>query len=227
MLRIQDEHRTRQRPRSAISGRTGWFWASRVRAIPRRAAPEVNSITACRSALAVVPEIDHCIGKGLECVVQLTETIKTKQQSPELVFPSKHAFDRSKSLFEYGWLKQRLAASLGLFSTTLVDRQLLPLTTHMELLQNVVEDLEQTQLQCRPAAADGQVRQDKLLKQFAIQLRRNCLSMAASSGGGALWRRQFAVASKHLADRIGLGYREHERWCSCGRRTRCPQTPGC
>src|SRR3978361_1679096 len=61
-----------------------------------------NSITTGRSAQAVVPEIDHCVGQGLECVVQLTETIKTKQQSPELVFPGKHAFDRSKSLFEYG-----------------------------------------------------------------------------------------------------------------------------
>jgi hypothetical protein len=38
-----------------------------------------NSITADRSALAVVPEIDHRIGKGLEGVVQLAEAIKAKQ----------------------------------------------------------------------------------------------------------------------------------------------------
>ena len=31
-----------------------------------------------------MPEIDHRIGKGLECVMQLTETIKAKQEPPEL-----------------------------------------------------------------------------------------------------------------------------------------------
>ena len=53
------------------------------------APPKLNPITADRSALAVVPEIDHCIGKRLERIVQLTEAIKAKQEPPELVFPSK------------------------------------------------------------------------------------------------------------------------------------------
>jgi len=38
-----------------------------------------NSVTADRSAPAVMPEVDHRIGKGLEGIVQLTETIKAKQ----------------------------------------------------------------------------------------------------------------------------------------------------
>jgi hypothetical protein len=71
-----------------------------------------------RSALAVVPEIDHRIGQGLECVVELTEAIKTKQQSPELVFPSKHAFNRREAFLKYRQFKEPLAASLGLLSTT-------------------------------------------------------------------------------------------------------------
>ena len=57
-----------------------------------------NSTTTAGSAPAVVPEIDHRIGEGLECGVQLTEAIKAKQQPPVLVFPSKHSFNRVKSL---------------------------------------------------------------------------------------------------------------------------------
>src|SRR3954453_20402271 len=51
----------------------------------------------------------------------------------------------------------------------------------MEQLQNVVEDLEQTRLRGRTAAADGQVRQDKLFKQSETRLRGNRLPTAASS----------------------------------------------
>ena len=52
-----------------------------------------------------MPEIDHCIGKGLECVVQLTEAIEAEQQAPELVLLSEHSFDCMKSFFEYSGLK--------------------------------------------------------------------------------------------------------------------------
>ena len=69
-----------------------------------------NSTTTAGSAPAVVPEIDHRIGEGLECVVQLTEAIKAKQQPPKLVFPSKHSFNRVKSLVKNSRLKERLAA---------------------------------------------------------------------------------------------------------------------
>ena len=57
-----------------------------------------------------MPEIDHRVGKGLECVVQPAETIKAKQEPPELVFPSKHSLDRKKSFLKYRRVKQRLAA---------------------------------------------------------------------------------------------------------------------
>ena len=46
-----------------------------------------------RSTLAEVPQIDHRISQGLECVVQLTEAIETNQQAPELVFPAKHTLN--------------------------------------------------------------------------------------------------------------------------------------
>src|SRR4051794_10162666 len=67
----------------------------------------------------------------------------------------------------------------------LIDWQLLPLTAQIELLQNVVEDLEQTQFWRRTSAVKGKVRQDKLFKLANPQLRGNCLPMAASSHSGA------------------------------------------
>ena len=70
------------------------------------------------------------------------------------------------------------------FRTALVisfDRQFLPLTADIEQPQNVVEDLEQTQLWCRTAAAAGKMRQDKLLKRSETQLRGNRLPALASS----------------------------------------------
>lgn len=79
-----------------------------------------NLINAGGSVLAVMPEIDHCIGQCLERVMQLTEAFKTKQQSPELVFPSKHPFDRPKPFFKYRRVEQHLAASFGLLSTTYI-----------------------------------------------------------------------------------------------------------
>jgi hypothetical protein len=48
--------------------------------------------------------------------MQLTEAIEAKEQPPEFVFPSEHAFNRPEALFKYRRLEQRLAASLGLFS---------------------------------------------------------------------------------------------------------------
>jgi len=63
-----------------------------------------------------MPEIDHRIGEDLECAVQLTEALKTKQEPPELIFPGKHPLDRVKSFLKYRRVKQRLAASLGLRS---------------------------------------------------------------------------------------------------------------
>src|SRR3954447_16304941 len=67
-----------------------------------------------------MPEVDHRIGKGLECVMQLTETIKAKQEPPELVFPGKYPLDRPKSFLKYRRIEQRFAASLGLLPTTCI-----------------------------------------------------------------------------------------------------------
>jgi len=70
-----------------------------------------------RSTLAEVPQIDHCISQGLECVVQLTEAIESKQQAAELIFPAEHTLDGVEPLFENGGVEKRFAASLGGFST--------------------------------------------------------------------------------------------------------------
>src|SRR3954464_11547260 len=99
--------------------------------------------------------------------------------------------------FQYGALKNGVDAAIGFPSSPstidarvvdhgttfaiLVDRQLLPLTAQIEQVQNVVEDLEQTQLRCRPTAADGKVWQDKLLEKCETQLRGNRLPTMASS----------------------------------------------
>src|SRR3954454_13139182 len=99
--------------------------------------------------------------------------------------------------FQYGALKNGVDAAIGFPSSPstidarvvdlgttfaiLVDRQLLPLTAQIEQVQNVVEDLEQTQLRCRPTAADGKVWQDKLLEKCETQWRGNrCPTMASS-----------------------------------------------
>src|SRR5260221_2413149 len=88
----------------------------RTSRITARCAGNETQVSTVRSAPAVVPEIDHRIGESFECVVQLTEAIEAKQQSPELVFPSEHPFDRPESLFKNSRLEERLAASLGSFS---------------------------------------------------------------------------------------------------------------
>jgi hypothetical protein len=62
-----------------------------------------------------VPQIDHRIGNGFECVVQPTETFKAQQQAPELVFPGEKPLDGTEPLFEDGRIKPGLASSLGLF----------------------------------------------------------------------------------------------------------------
>ena len=56
-----------------------------------------------------------------------------------------------------------------------VDRQHLPLTSHIERLQDVVEDLVQRQRGCRSASATTQVWQDKFFELRFAQFRRNRL----------------------------------------------------
>jgi len=52
----------------------------RTSRIPARCAEHKAHASAVRSVRAVVPEIDHRIGEGFECVVQLTEALEAKQQ---------------------------------------------------------------------------------------------------------------------------------------------------
>ena len=70
--------------------------------------------------MAKVPQVDHRIGQGFECVMQLAESFKPQQQSAELVFPPEHPLDGMEPLFENGAVEKRLAASLGDFSATRV-----------------------------------------------------------------------------------------------------------
>ena len=75
-----------------------------------------NPMPADRSALTVVPEIDHRIGKGLEGVMQPAEAIKAKQGPAELVLPGKHPLDRLKAFLKDRRIEKWLATSLGLLS---------------------------------------------------------------------------------------------------------------
>jgi hypothetical protein len=63
------------------------------------------------SGSVVVPEIDRCIGEGLESVLPLTEAIEAKQQSAESVFPGEHTFNRTEALGENGGVGERLTSS--------------------------------------------------------------------------------------------------------------------
>src|SRR4051812_40103573 len=100
---------------------TGWsvptrFWSRFARAGSRRTAPDLKRRNNREISLAVMPEIDHRIGQGLERVVQPTEPIKAQQQAPELVFPGEHPFDRLEPLVENHRVEEWLAAALGLCS---------------------------------------------------------------------------------------------------------------
>ena len=68
------------------------------------------------SDLAVVPEIDHRVGEGLECVVQPADALEAQQQPAEFVFPGKYPLNRPEALLEDGRLENRLVAPLGLRS---------------------------------------------------------------------------------------------------------------
>jgi len=56
----------------------------RTSRIPARCTEHKAHASAVRSVRAVVPEIDHRIGEGFECVVQLTEVLEAKQQPAKL-----------------------------------------------------------------------------------------------------------------------------------------------
>ena len=62
--------------------------ASNGRAESRRSAPIMKRHAPMRSTLAEVPQIDHRISQGLECVVQLTEAIEIEAASAGTCLPS-------------------------------------------------------------------------------------------------------------------------------------------
>src|ERR1700726_2253086 len=61
---------------------------------------------------------DHRIGERLERVVQLTEELEAKQQTPKLVFPGELGLDSAKPLLEDGRIEVPLVASLWCFTAT-------------------------------------------------------------------------------------------------------------
>ena len=79
--------------------------------------PVVRRGSGCGSDLAVVPEIDHCVGEGLERVMHPADAFEAQQEPAEFVLPGEHALDRPEALFEDGRLEDWLAAPLGLLST--------------------------------------------------------------------------------------------------------------
>jgi hypothetical protein len=100
-------------PFRAVFGHDADKWD---RGVARRTEIQPVADSSRRSDLAVVPEIDHRVGEGLECVVQPADTLETQQWPPELVLRGKHPLDRPEALFEDGRLEDRLAAPLGLLS---------------------------------------------------------------------------------------------------------------
>ena len=55
-----------------------------------------------RLVLAVVPEVDQCVGKQFEGVMHLAEALEAKQQAAKLVFPREYSINCAKSLVENG-----------------------------------------------------------------------------------------------------------------------------
>jgi hypothetical protein len=60
-----------------------------------------------------MPQVDHRVREGLEGLVQFTDTVKAKQQTPELVFPGKQPLDSTEPFVEDGGIEQRLTTSLA------------------------------------------------------------------------------------------------------------------
>jgi hypothetical protein len=84
----------------AVSGGFGHYAGKLNRGVARRNEIQPMADSGRRSDLAVVPEIDHRVREGLECVVQPASTLETQQWPLELVLPGKHPLDRPEALFE-------------------------------------------------------------------------------------------------------------------------------
>src|SRR5258708_20820000 len=92
----------------------------RTSRITARCAGRETPASTVRSGAAEMPEVDHRISQGLECVVQLAEAIEAKQQAPEFVLPAEDPLDGAEPFFEDRWIEQRLAAGFRCFASTRV-----------------------------------------------------------------------------------------------------------
>ena len=61
---------------------------------------------------AEVPQIDHRVGDGVECVVPFADALETKQQSLELVFPAEDPLNGVESLLENGGINHWFGSAL-------------------------------------------------------------------------------------------------------------------
>ena len=59
-----------------------------------------------------MPQINHRVGDGFECVVQFADALETKQQSLELVFPAEDPLNGVESLLENGGINHWFGSAL-------------------------------------------------------------------------------------------------------------------
>jgi len=60
-----------------------------------------------------VPQVDHRVGQGLECVVHGADALEANQHAAELVLQGEHALDGAESFLEDRRIEQPLAPALG------------------------------------------------------------------------------------------------------------------
>ena len=59
-----------------------------------------------------MPQIDHRVGDGVECVVPFADALETKQQSLELIFPAEDPLNGVESLLENGGINHWFGSAL-------------------------------------------------------------------------------------------------------------------
>lgn len=66
-----------------------------------------------RSAAAEMAQVDHRVGQGLECIVDVADDLIANQHTTKLVLPSEHAFDGAKAFLEDGRAEHALGSAPG------------------------------------------------------------------------------------------------------------------
>ena len=49
-----------------------------------------------------MPQVDHRVSEGLECIVDRAQTLEAKQQAPELVLPGEDPLDGPEAVEGFG-----------------------------------------------------------------------------------------------------------------------------